>query len=108
MAEPQTAAIYYDERPGKPTLAATGAFGGPSPDGHNVIAHLFVEHSMVPSIAELEISEDGSARSLREIKRGEIKREIQASIVLTPKAAISIGTWLVNHGNTAQHDFKGK
>ena len=106
MAEQKTAAIYYEERPGKPTLAVTGAFGGPSPDSRNVIAHLFVEHGMVPSVAEFEISEDGVATQLREIKRGEGRREIQATIVLTPEASISIGEWLMNHGSRALANLK--
>ena len=103
----KTAHVYYDDRPGKPTLAVTGAFGGPSPDGHNVIAHLYVEHAMVPSIAELELNEDGGARLIREIKRGEARREIQATLVLAPKAAISIGEWLRNHGIQAAKHLKG-
>ena len=103
----QTASVYYEERPGKPTLAATGAFGGPSPDSHNVIVHLFVEHATVPSIAELELNADGGARQTREIKRGDAKREIQATLVLTPKAAVSIGDWLRNHGVQALANLQG-
>ena len=62
MDNPDTrdvATIHYEERPGKPTLAATGAFGGPTPDHLNVVAHLYVEHSMIPSISEVIVDEDG-------------------------------------------------
>ncbi len=105
--QPDTASIYYEDRVGKPTLAATGAFGGPSPDGHNVVVHLFVEHGMVPSIAELERTGHGKYQQSREIKRGNIRREIQATLVLTPAAAVSIGHWLANHGIQAGKNLKG-
>ena len=96
--QPETASIHYEDRPGKPTLAVTGAFGGPTPDGLNVVAHLYVEHVMVPSIAEVARTEDGEYRQSREIRRGTVRREIQATMVLTPAAAVSLGRWLVTHG----------
>ena len=98
MTDPETASIYYEDRPGKPTLAVTGAFGGPTPDSRNVVVHLFVEHVMVPSIAELERTEEGGYHQTREIVRGTVKREIQATLVLTPEVAVSMGQWLATHG----------
>jgi len=110
MAEeqPEIASIYYEDRPGKPTLAVTGAFGGLTPDSHNVVVHLYVEHGMVPSVAELERTEDGGYRQSREIKRGDARREIQATLVLTPKAATSIGAWMANHGVQAAKNLEEK
>lgn len=105
--KPETASIYYEDRPGKPTLAATGAFGGPTPDSQNVVAHLYVEHVMVPSIAEIERTEEGVYQQSREIKRGHVRREIQATLVLTPKAAASLGQWLVAHGMQATQNLEG-
>ena len=103
MDNPDTrdvATIHYEERPGKPTLAATGAFGGPTPDHLNVVAHLYVEHSMIPSISEVIVNEDGrGVNQGRNITRGEVRREIQAALVLTPQAAVGLGQWLIQHGN---------
>lgn len=103
---PDTASIFYEDRPPKPTLAATGAFGGVTPDGQNIVAHLYVEHMMVPSIAELKRTEDGGYEQAREIKRGDVRREIQATVVLTPKAAVSIGSWLIAHGTRAAENLE--
>ena len=105
--QPETASIFYEDRPGKPTLAVTGAFGGPTPDSLNVVAHLYVEHAMVPSIAEFERTEDGVYKQAREITRGTGKREIQATLVLTPQAAVSIGQWLNTHGIQAHKNLEG-
>jgi hypothetical protein len=97
--KPETASIYYEDRPGKPTLVATGAFGGATPDGQHVVAHLYVEYGTVPSVAELEHKGDGVYEQTREIKRGYARREIQATLVLTPTAAASIGQWLGKHAH---------
>ena len=35
----------------------------------------------------------------RNITRGEVRREIQAALVLTPQAAVGLGQWLIQHGN---------
>lgn len=99
--QPETASIYYEDRRGKPTLAVTGAFGGPTPDARNVVAHLYVEHVMVPSIAELQRTEDGGYQQAREIRRGTVRREIQATLVLSPQVATSLGQWLIGHGQLA-------
>ena len=93
------ATVHYEERPGKPTLAATGAFGGPSPDHFHVIAHLYVEHLMIPSLSEVIIDKDGhGVKKGRDITRGEVRREIQAALVLAPRTAIGLGKWLILHG----------
>lgn len=102
MAElpPKQISIVYERVPGKPTVTATGAFGGPSPDHQSIVAQLFVEHGTVPSVVS-HMYEEGKPIDLRHgdpISRGDITREVQATLVLSPEAAVIIGTWLAKHG----------
>jgi hypothetical protein len=100
---PRRLAVVYEKVPNKPTVTATGAFGGPSPDQHNIIAQLYVEHGTVPSTISHAIREDGSVDLQHgdPISRGDITREIQATLVLSPEAAVLIGNWLVTKGIAA-------
>ena len=92
--------IVYEKVPGKPTITATGAFGGPSPDNNSIIAQLYVEHTSVPSVITHNVREDRSVdlRHGDAISRGDATREIQATLVLSPEAAILLGDWLVKKG----------
>ena len=100
---PKKLSIVYDRAPGKPTITATGAFGGPSPDRHSVVAHLFVEHGSVPSVTSHTVRDDNSVdmEHSDSISRGDITREIQATLVLPPETAVIIGNWLMKHGLAA-------
>ena len=42
--------------------------------------------------------ETGVGQSKQVIQRGEARREVQATLILTPEAAVSIGAWLEAHG----------
>ena len=106
MAElpPKQISIVYEKVSlGKPTVAATGAFGGPSPDHHSVVAHLFVEHPSIPSIISHRVRDDNTIDFEHgdSVSRGDVTREIQTTLVLSPEAAILIGNWLVKHGVAA-------
>ena len=105
MAElpPKQISIVYEKVSGKPTVTATGAFGGPSPDRQSIVAQLYVEHGSVPSVVSHSIREDMSVDLQHgdAISRGDITREIQATLVLSPEAAVVIGNWLVRHGIAA-------
>ena len=99
-------AFSYERVANKPTIPATGALGGPSPDAKSVVAHLYVEHASVPTIITHPILEDGgidlSPEHEEKVARGDATREIQATLVLSPEAAISLGRWLVQHGEAAR------
>ena len=97
--EKKSAAVYYEERPGKPTIVAHGGHGGPTANGTSVAVHLYAESPPIPSIEEFEMNpETGVGQSKQVIQRGEVRREVQATLILTPEAAVSIGAWLVGHG----------
>ncbi len=105
MAElpPKKISIVYEKVPNKPTITATGAIGGPSPDRQSIVAQLYVEHGSVPSVVSHEVQEDGSIDLQHgdAISRGDVTREIQGTLVLSPEAAVLLGNWLLKHGITA-------
>ncbi len=93
--------IAFETGQSKGVIAATGAFGGLSPDQASVVAHLFVEHGSVPNIIQHDI-EEGTDRVMletgRPIQRAHLTRSIQATLVLSPRAAVELGKWLIDHG----------
>lgn len=99
----ETFTFLYQEPANKPTFAATGAYGGTSPDGKSVVAHLFVEYGTVPSLAEHSVGEGGviDLQGGEVIKRSEVTREIQATLVLSPEAAQSLGKFLIEKAKAA-------
>ena len=97
--EKQSVVIYYEERPAKPTIVAHGGFGGPTAGGTSVAIHLYAESPPIPSIEEVAIdASTGQGTGSNIIKRGDARREVQATLILTPEGAVQIGAWLANHG----------
>ncbi|MDK1046341.1 MAG: hypothetical protein QGM45_11735 [Anaerolineales bacterium] len=98
-----TASIHYEDCPGKRTFAVAGVYGGPNPQGTSVVAHLYAEWGMVPSIVEVPVDEHGRGDTSKEsvIKRGDINREIQATLVIPPEVALSIGGFLIEKAKKA-------
>ena len=88
------------------TMAVTGAWGGPSPDGSNIIAHFYVESHALPNVINIKPNELGAfdPNEGEQIMRGDITREIQAAMVMTPEVAISIGRWLMESGQRLLDD----
>ena len=98
--EKQSIAIYYEERPMKPTIIAHGGFGGPAANGTSIAVHLYAESPPIPSIEEFEVDAQGKGTSSNIIRRGEARREVQATLILTPEGAVQIGQWLVTNGES--------
>jgi hypothetical protein len=92
---PESISIVYDDKDGRPTLAVMGAFGGPTPEGM-VVAHVYTEYHTIPSLEEHEVGPGGvvDMEKGNRIRRGDITREIQATLVLSPESAIRLGGWL--------------
>jgi hypothetical protein len=96
--------FVYEDADTVPTITATGAHGGPSPDGASVVANLYVERSSIPHHVSHQIDETGqvdlSERS-EQVTRGELTREVQASLVMTPEHAMQLGRWLQRNARQA-------
>ena len=85
------------------TVPVTGAWGGVSPDGSAIIAHFFIEYQTTPNSITFEIDEEGRGNPDlgHAISRGDGTREIQATFMIPPERAISIGQWLIEKGTRA-------
>lgn len=78
-------------------IAATGAWGGVSPQGE-VICNFFVEQTAEPGKIEMTLDAQGKAVAESIEKKSELKtfvRELQIGIVMRPDIAKSIGQWLI-------------
>ena len=64
----------------------------------SVIMHVYQDWGMIPSIEQVTILASGEVGESKFIKRGDINREIQATLVMAPEVAISIGKWLISKG----------
>lgn len=93
---PSSISIVYLEAEGRPTITATGAYGGPSPDGSAVVAHLYTEFATVPSVEQHQVGEGGKIdlEKGEKVRRGDITRDVQATLVLPPEAAARLGAFL--------------
>ena len=98
--QPQSVSIVTEGVNSAPTITATGAWGGPTANGNAVIAYLFVESAGIPSIITAEADERGrlDPNKGERTQRGDITRQVQATLVLTPEDAVIIGQWLRDRG----------
>lgn len=102
MNEPAKAvSVIYTEHPGKPTIPATGAYGGLTGDGGSVVLHLYTEYSSVPAAVRLELAEGKAPNETSIAVKSDGVREIQATIVMSPEAAQSIGRFLIDKAKIA-------
>ena len=102
VAKDTTLSFHFEDTPEKRALHVSGAYGGPVPDGSVVIAHVYVEMPMIPSLQQYPVAETGGHLTQsgppQVIKRGDFTREVQATLILTPEVAISVGDWLREKG----------
>lgn len=93
---PKEVRVVYTERPDKPTVPVTGVYGGLSSEGSQVVAHLFLEFGTVPAAIKHDLDDAGNLKeqNIELAKRSDGTREIQATIVMSPEAALSIGRFL--------------
>jgi hypothetical protein len=95
-------AIVYVTSPNKRTLGVTGAYGGPAPDGRHVAVHLFAEYGTVPSLETLHVSGEGALLGNPDrTMRGDVTREVLATLIMTPEHAVALGEFMVERGSMA-------
>lgn len=92
------------------TVPVSGAWGGLSPDQTSIVVHFYVEYKTMPNIIDVEVDEHGHAdpNKGKPVSRGDFTRETQATFMMTPESAISIGKWLVDKGSQALKNRKGE
>jgi len=105
---PDDFTIVMEKSDGKQNIPATGAIGGASADGASVVANLFVEYGSVPNYVKHEVKEGGRVdlQSGKPVSRGNLTREVVATLVMNPENALQLGKWLVNNANKAMERRK--
>ena len=101
--KPDSLTIVYEEGQNKPMYAVTGAYGGTSPDGRMVIVHVYTDYGTLPSIEEHDVAEDGSVdlKKGHTIRRADVTRQVQATLVMSPEAAIDLSKFLQERAKKA-------
>lgn len=110
MAEKRKISIVTDKKKDICTLSVNGAWGGVSPNGNgSIIVNLYQDQPTIPTISDVEIDENGVANmsNAQNITRGDITREVQAIICMSPTDAINIGKWLTQKGEEGLNIIKG-
>ncbi len=106
---PDDLSVVFEKNDDANTFPVTGAWGGPTPDGDSLVVHLYTEYQSTPNSIKANVEDDGSVNISegQRITRGDVTREIQGTMVLSPKQAISLGQWLVKHGQNALNNNQG-
>lgn len=91
--------IGFESLKDKPSYAVNGAWGGPTPDGSNVVAHVFLERYALPNYLTYDSEQDESGvridtNSEQRVARADVTREVQATLVMTPESALRLSKWL--------------
>ncbi|MDR8390640.1 hypothetical protein NC796_05795 [Aliifodinibius sp. S!AR15-10] len=104
---PKEISIVFEKNKDAITFPVSGAWGGLGPTG-SLVVHLYEEYHSTPNSITADVQEDGSVDVNKgdRISRGDITREIQGTMVLSPQQAISIGNWLINKGKEALNKQK--
>jgi hypothetical protein len=79
-------------------LPATGAWGGPNPQGE-IVCNFFMEHRSYPE--ELKVHLDSKTGKIKKeaLSEGPLIRELQVGIVMRPDIARAVGEWLVKQSD---------
>lgn len=106
--DPTTVKIRFEDSPTKVSFSPSGVWGGPNYQGQ-IIAHFYTESPAFPRNAQIQI--DQHAKTVTEQSPPEeitMVRQVQATVVFgSPAAAVAIGTWLVQHGNSLNLQIQG-
>jgi hypothetical protein len=79
---------------------ATGAWGGPTPNGEIAI-HFFVELQAFPDEVEMFMDKNGNqSEGDRKYSGTEFVRRLQTGVVLRPDVALIVGEWIVNNAKS--------
>ena len=92
----KTMNVKFSKSPEYKIVGATGAYGGPTPQGE-ILCHLFIEYPLPPERVEIEVNPDGSFQERVQEPKDVIVRELQVGLLLRPDIARIIGKWLVDH-----------
>lgn len=77
------------------TFPASGAWGGPTPQG-DIICNFYIEYQSIPDHLSIEFGKQSQAKKETQHREDDhYVREITTSVTLRPDIAISVGKWLI-------------
>ena len=100
MSEDKEIKIEYSKSDGFFYLPATGAYGGPNPQGE-IICNFFVEYRKIPEEAKVVVDAK-TGKIKKEVAKKEtdtIFRELQVGICMRPDIARSVGEFLIREAD---------
>ena len=92
--------VIFARSPEYRVIAATGAWGGLSPNGE-LVFDFYVERRATPDRMEITVASNGSAEEKRLPDPQPLLREAQVGVVLRPDIAKSIGQFLIRYAEQA-------
>ena len=98
MAEPPIVTVKVVRRDGYELLPISGAIGGPSPKGDNIVVNFLIEHSQTPDEYDLVPADEENQLTDPQFPLKIVIRQYQFGAVMSPEQAITIGEWLAQHG----------
>lgn len=104
---PKDISIVFERNKDCKTFPVTGAWGGITPDTLSLIVHLYSEYQSIPNSIKADVQEGGKVdiNSGERISRGDITREVQGTMVMSPEHALSLSNWL---GEKAREALKNR
>ncbi len=102
MGQEKDFTVIFEKAKNHTTYAATGAWGGVSPDGLSFAINFFVESRGFPSYIQTKVKDGKLEKDLNKaerIQRGDMIREIQTTVIVPLDAAKNIGEWLIKNYN---------
>ncbi|MEX0608512.1 MAG: hypothetical protein WD016_13980 [Balneolaceae bacterium] len=100
---PKDISIVFEKNKDSKTFPVTGAWGGINPDTLSLTVHLYNEYTSLPNSIKAEVNDEGKVdvNAGQRISRGDITREVQGTMVLSPEHALSLANWLTNKAREA-------
>lgn len=92
--------IKYQKTSDYKIVPATGAYGGPTPQGQ-VLCNFYVEYHIPPDSVKIEINpSDGTSNEIeRRAGKDSYMRELNVGVLMRPDIAKFIGEWLIEQAN---------
>ncbi len=94
--------ITFERSQSAVSVPVNGVWGGISND-LSVWAAFYHERGALPNYITLEVDKHGRGDPNKgdRVARGDVTREVQVTMQMSPESAISIGNWLIQKGKDA-------
>lgn len=102
MAEQKKVSIVYEKNKSHVTAPITGIWGGLSPDRSHINASFFLDQVVIPNYQTVDVESDGGKLNFKQVdnvSRGDLVREIFATLTFSPSTARAIARWLVERAD---------